>query len=50
MDITRDKQIPKIDKDTFICMPRAIGYSMAIRLCYAYKEFIEKLNKEDNND
>ena len=50
MDTTQDKQIPKIDKDTFICMPRAVGYSMYIQLCHAFEKFMEILDKEDDND
>lgn len=49
MDTTQNRQIPQIDKDAFICMQRAVGYSKAIQMCYVYKKIMERSTKEDND-
>lgn len=42
--------------DSFICMPKGLGYTMAMRKCEAFRKFIEEMveneleEREDNND
>lgn len=50
MKMTQNEPVFNIDNNTFICMPRAVGYNMYIQLCYAYKELKERLTKENNDD
>lgn len=49
-EVKKYEQTPYANSNDYICMPRAVGYSMAIQLCYEYKKIMERLTKEDNDD
>lgn len=35
--------------NSFICMPRKIGYRMAMEKCAIFEKFTEQIEKENNN-
>lgn len=47
--MVQNEQVPNID-NTFICMPRSVGYSLAMQQFRAFKLFMESITKEENND